>query len=161
MAVMASEQQSGRVLMVVGTVVALLIGVAVVVAIQPPPVFDPSTPQGTAQGYFNAVLDDDDDLAFTYFSENLEERCDDDFRRYDRTGAGRVVITRTVTDGDRAELDGVSTVRHSSGPFSDGSYDVEVTLVMERHGDRWLITELPWPWDLYPCKWEPETESKG
>ena len=56
---MGSATRSRTVLLVVGSLVGLLVAIAVVLALQPPPVFDPSTPEGAAQGYYQGALDGD------------------------------------------------------------------------------------------------------
>ena len=55
---MSTKARSNTVLVAIGIVVVLLIGVAVIFALQPPPTFDPGTPEATAQGYFQAISDE-------------------------------------------------------------------------------------------------------
>ena len=133
----------------IGALVGVLIGVAVMLALRPPPGFDPATPEGTAQGYFRAVLDDDENLAFAYLTGALADRCDTGEMRHVTPDEARVVITRTEIDGADAELEVEITETYGEGPFDAGSYIFDETLVMERHGDRWLIAEIPWPIHIY------------
>ena len=144
---MTTDQRSRRILVVIGALVAVLIGVEVMLALRPPPQFDPTTPKGTAQGYFQAVLDGDEDLAFGDLTEAY--RCDTGEMRYVTPDEARVVITRTEVDGADAELEVEITETYGEGPFDAGSYTFHETLVMERHGDRWLIAEIPWPIHIY------------
>jgi hypothetical protein len=156
---MGTNDRSRVVLVAIGTVVAVLIGVAVVIALQPPPVLDLATPQGTAQGYFQALHDGDDDLVASYLTADLKARCDDashleEVRRYEQHDATSVSIVSTEIDGNEAEVEVMITVTYGEGPFDAGSDAFKETLVMEHHGDRWLISEPTWPWDRYSCERE-------
>lgn len=134
-----------------GAVIAILIVVAVVVALQPPPTFDPGTPEATAQGYFNAVNEADRKLAETYMTADLVDRCDEHYWYYEEERNSRVVITDSKIDGDTAKLDVTITVSYGEGPFGGGGYDEDETVVMERVGDVWLISEPAWPMDRWAC----------
>ena len=156
---MGENDRSRVVLISIGVVVAVLVGVAVVIALQPPPVFAPGSPEGTAQGYFQALHDGDDALVTSYLTDDLDDRCDDslyleDFRRYEQREATSVSIISTKVDGDEAEVEVTITVTYGEDPFAAGSDTFDETLVMEHHGDRWLISEPAWPWDRYSCERE-------
>ncbi|MEE8457497.1 MAG: hypothetical protein V3S28_05565 [Acidimicrobiia bacterium] len=142
---------SNSVLVVIGVVVAVLVVVAVVLAVQPPKTFDTDTPEGAVQRYYEAVLDGDDDLASTYMTEDLNESCGREFRYFDKGEDARIVIVASRIEDDRAELDVTIEVSYGDGPFGGGSYDQDETVRLERHGDRWLISEPTWPMDRYGC----------
>jgi hypothetical protein len=146
---MTTDQRSSRILVVIGALVTVLIGVAVMLAVRPMPDPDPTTPEGTAQGYFQAVLDGDEDLAFGYLTEALSDQCDAGQMRHVTPDGARVVITRSEVGGADAELEVEITETYGEGPFDAGSDTFDETLVMERHGDRWLIAEIPWPIHSY------------
>lgn len=146
---MKTDQPSRRILVAIGTLVGVLIGVAVMLALRPPPEFNPTTPEGTVQGFLQAVLDDDEDLAFGYLTEPLRDRCNTGEMRHVTPDEARVVITRSDIGGAHAELEVEITETYGEGPFDAGSYTFDETLVMERHGDRWLIAEIPWPIHIY------------
>jgi hypothetical protein len=151
MAAMAYRLRSATILKVTGAFVGLLVVVAILFAIQPPDQLDPHTPEGTAQGYFEAVNDSDQDLANTFLTDELRSACDVHWW-FDNDGASnRVVITDTVIDNDTAEVDVSISVSYRDEPFGAGSYDTEETLTMERSGDLWLISEPAWPMDAYGC----------
>ncbi len=147
---MTTDRHSRNILIVIGAVVAVLIGVAVVLALRPPAELDPATPEGTAQGYFQAVLDDDEDLALGYLIPDLRQRCDTGEMRYMTPNGARVVIISTEIDGADAEVEVEITESYGGGPFDAGSHSFDETLVMERHGERWLIAEIPWPMHFCP-----------
>ena len=156
---MGENDRSRLVLIAIGIVVAVLVGVAVAIALQPPQVFDPATPEGTAQGYFQALHDGDDELVTSYLTDDLNDRCDDsshleDFRSYEQREAASVSIVHTQIDGDDATVELTITVSYGDDPFASGSDSIDETLVMEHHGDRWLISEPAWPWDQYSCERE-------
>lgn len=136
----------------ISVVVVLLLVVAVVFALQPPTQFDPNTPEGTAQGYFQALNDGDTDLAETFMTEELRKACASEWWYFDTDATNRVVITHTQIDGDTAEIDVNIESSYGDGPFNGGSYDQDETLTMERHGENWLISEPAWPMDRYACE---------
>jgi len=147
------------ILIAIGVVVAVLVIVAVVIALQPPEVLDPATPEGTAQGYFQALHDGDDDLVTSYLTDDLIDRCDaypylDDFYRYEQREATSVSIVSTEIDDGEARVELTIAVTYGEGPFDAGSDTFDETLVMEHQGDRWLISEPAWPWDRYSCERE-------
>ena len=146
---MTTDQRSRKILVIIGALVAVLIGVAVVLALRPPPEFSPSAPEGTAQAYFQAVLDGDEDLASTYLVQAQRDLCDTGVMRHQIPNDVRVVIIRTEIDGVDAEIEVEITETYGEGPFGGGSYTFDEILVMERHEDRWLIAETPWPIDIY------------
>jgi len=133
---------------VISALVVALIGVAIVLALRPPPQLDPATPEGTAQAYFQAVLAGDEDLAFSHLTEALAERCDPVEIRRRGSRQARVVITRSEIDGVGAEVEVEITEIYGEGPFDAGSYTFDETLVMERRGDRWLIAAIR-PWSAF------------
>ncbi|MCL1588179.1 MAG: hypothetical protein M3092_07155 [Actinomycetia bacterium] len=156
---MGEHDRSRVVLIAIGVVVAVLVGVAVVIAIQPPAVLDPTTPEGTAQGYFQALHDGDDTLLTSYLTDDLKDRCDalaylEDFGRYEQRETTGVSITSTEIEGDTARVEITITVTYGDGPFAAGSDTFDETLVIEHQGDRWLIAEPAWPWDRYSCERE-------
>ena len=156
---MGENDRSRVVLIAIGSVVAVFVGVAVVIALQPPPVFDPATPEGTAQGYFQALHDGDDAAVTSYLTDELNDRCDnpqhlEEFRRYEQRDATSVSIVSTEIDGEDAEVEVTITVTYGEGPFSAGSDTFREVLLMEHRGDRWLISEPAWPWDRYSCERE-------
>jgi hypothetical protein len=142
---------SNIILVVVGASVALLVAVSVFFALQPPSQFDPNIPEGTAQGYFQAIEDGDEDLATSFLTEDLQEFCDGEWQYRDFESASRVVITDTKIDGDEATVKVTITVSYGDDPFGGGSYDQDETIKMVRVGDVWLISKLTWPMDAYPC----------
>lgn len=147
---MTTDRRSRRALVLLTTLVTTLLGVAVVLALRSPPDFDPLTPEGTAQVYVQAVLDGDEDIAFSVFTETLRDECTTSEMRRVIPPHARIVIKKTEIDGADAELELEITETYGEGPFDLGSsYSFDETLVMERQGDRWLIAELPWPTHIY------------
>ncbi len=139
------------ILVVVGTLVAVLVAVSVFFALQPPTQFDPNSPEGAAQGYFQAFEDGDEDLATSFLTEDLQEFCDGEWQYRDSESASRVVVTNTKIEGDAATVQVTITVSYGDDPFGGGSYDQDETIRMVRAGDVWLISKLTWPMDAYPC----------
>ena len=148
---MVDKTRSGTVLKVIGVFVALLVVVAIVFAVQPPEQLDPHTPEGTAQGYFQAVNDGDRELAETFMTEALIDACHDAWTHVDHDETSRVVITDTTIGAETAEIRVAITVSYGDEPFGGGSYDRTETLTLKRSGDFWLIAEPTWPLETYAC----------
>jgi hypothetical protein len=146
---MNMDRHSRIVLTVIGTVTVALIAVAIVIAVQPPETLDPGTPEGSAQAYYQAILDGDEDLALSYVDEDLVSNCSTHDLTYFTPDSARVVIERTEIDGDTATVDVVITETGGEGPFGGGSNTFDETLVMTRSGDIWVISRAPWPIDLF------------
>lgn len=151
MSPMKSRTTSNSVLIAIGVFVAILVVVAVVLAVQPTRTFDADTPEGAAQGYYEAMLDGDEELASTYMTEELKDSCEGRFRYVDEGEDARIVITGTEIRDDRAQLDVMIEVSYGDGPFDGGSYDQDEKVMLELHGDRWLISDPTWPMDRYGC----------
>lgn len=149
---MKAKPTSNSVLMIIGAFVALLLVVAVVLAIQPPKTFDPLTPEGTVQGYYEAVLDEDYELAFTFLTEEARDSCELDFWYLRRDEDVRIVIVGSEIADERAELDVTIEVFYGEGPFNGGSYSEDETVRLELRGDLWLISEPTWPMDRFACE---------
>jgi hypothetical protein len=139
------DRHSGIALIVIGGVAVVLVAVAIAIAIQPTHEFDPGTPEGTAQAYFQAVLDEDDELAFSYLDEYLGTTCSMREFGYVAPSNARIVIAQTEIERTSARVDVVITETWGGGPFGGTSNTFDETLVMTRHGDRWLISRAPWP----------------
>lgn len=152
MTAMAQRPTSNIVLVVIAVMVAVLVAVAVVFALQPPTEFDPNTPEGTAQGYFRAVNDGDQDLAETFMTDELRTKCHWEWWFRDATESSRVVITDTEIEGDSASVSVAITVSYGEEPFGGSSYDEKQVMAMERAGDSWLISAPVWPMDPYACE---------
>ncbi|MEN8234406.1 MAG: hypothetical protein ABFR89_05730 [Actinomycetota bacterium] len=140
------DRHSRIVLVVIAAVTVILVAVAIVVAIQPPPVFDPATPEGTVQAFYQALLDADEDLALTYVEEDLLHDCYMRDLVHVMPDNAHIVIANTEIDGDEARVDIVITETWGGGPFG-GSDTFDEMLYMTRSGDGWLITRTPWPLD--------------
>ncbi len=121
------------------------------VALQPPPTFDPGTPEATAQGYFQAISDGDEELAESYMTDELVDACSGQWYFYDIRESPSVVITDSEIDGDTAKLGITIDVSYGGGPFDGASYDQDETLTMEHRVDVWLISKPTWPMDRYAC----------
>jgi hypothetical protein len=154
---MGRHDHSRVILIVIAAVGAVLVGVAVVVALQPPVVLDPTTPEGAAQGYFQALHDGDDDLVLSHLTDDLVSLCHmpeffEDFGRYGYPDPADVALVSTVIEEDKAVVHVRISVAYGEGPFRGGSDTFDETLVMTHKDDRWLISEPAWPWDRYMCE---------
>lgn len=146
---MSTDQRSRTILVLVATLSVALVGVAVALALRSPARLDPATPEGAAQGFFQAVLDGDEDAALGYVTETLARRCGTGGMRYAAPDDASVVIMHSTVAGGTAELEVEITETRGAGPFGIGTDAFDETVVLERHGDRWLISQVPWPLSYY------------
>lgn len=146
---MRMDRHSRIALSVIGAVAVVLIAVAIVIAVQPSETLDLGTPEGTAQAYFQAILDGDEDLALSYVDEDLVAGCSTHELSYFTPDGGRVVIEQTEIDGGEARVDVVIAETWGEGPFGGGSNTFDETLVMTRSGETWVISRMPWPIDMF------------
>lgn len=131
---------------VIAAAVAATVVVALVLALQSPKKFDPGTPEATIQGYFQAVIDHNRIEAERFMTQDLVERCGADLNQIrDAADSVRVVIVDTTPDGDRMMVRVEITERSASSLIFGESYTFQETLVVERVGGVWLISEAPWP----------------
>lgn len=142
---------SNTILIGISAAIALLVIVSIFFALQPPTQFDPESPQGAIQGYFQAVDDGDIDLAKTYLTDDLRQSCGRHEWYDDYESASRVVIIDTEIDGEMAKVRVDITISYGDDPFGGGSYDEDETITLVHPGDAWLISTPIWPMDRYGC----------
>ena len=151
---METKRRSRIVLATIGGFVVALVAIAVVLAVQPPPEFDPATPEGAVQGYVRAVLDEDAGLAFSYLTDDVQRNCRAGELRNVTPDSARVVIAHTEITGDTAQVEVRITETYDEGPFTEGPLGggrdtFDETLFLELDDGRWLIAERPWPIHTY------------
>jgi hypothetical protein len=143
---MKGVTRSGIVLAAVVAAIAVIAALALVLAAQPPKVFDPGTAEATVQGYFQAVVDRSRLDAERFMAPDLVERCRAALSQIrDAPDSLRVAIVNTESDGRRVAVTVEITERSASSLFLGESHTFQETLVVERIGDIWLIAEAPWP----------------
>ena len=137
--------RSGLVLGIVGVLLAVLVAVAIVLALQPPDQFDAGTPEATVQDYLQAVIDSDQTAAAGLMTPDLVKRCGSDLSQIRRSpGSFRAVILDTEPLGDDLIVNIEITEGSGSGLFGD-SWSFDESLILIQVGDEWLIAEAPWP----------------
>ncbi len=124
----------------VGAVLLLAVVAGVVVANRSVPVLDPDSPEGAAQAFLQAVVDEDYAAAANLLSTS--SACDAaDIAYYSESS--RIVLDRVTVDGDTA----VVTVRvtESGGDLFGGSgWSHTERLTLEREDGAWKVTGSPW-----------------
>ncbi|MBI2872593.1 MAG: hypothetical protein HYY00_05310 [Chloroflexi bacterium] len=153
---------SGRWLVAIAAVVAVLVVVSVVVTLVSPRgkavTFPEDTAEGVVQRFIVAIRDGDENLAHGYLSENLKKSCTAqhirDTTRWlrDREGRNQQLVllgTQTLSDG-RAEVRVRVTDVNVSPPFGVNEYSHEERYVLVREGDAWRFDQPPWPVSYCP-----------
>ena len=137
--------RSGLVLGIVGVLLAVLVAVAIVLALQPPDQFDAGTPEATVQDYLQAVIDSDQTAAAGLMTPELVKRCGTDLSQIRRSPENfRAVIIDTEPLGDDLIVNIEITEGSGSGLLGD-SWSFDESLILIQVGDEWLIAEAPWP----------------
>ena len=137
--------RSGLVLGVVGALLAVLVVVAIVLALQPADSLDPGTPEATVQNYLQAVIDSDEAEAAALMTPDLAERCGADLVALRHApDSFRAVIVDTESLGTDAIVTVEITEGSGSGLLGD-SWTFDESFVLEPVGTEWLIAESPWP----------------
>lgn len=127
-------------------VVAAIAGAAVLSALRPAEDLDPSTPEGVAQAYYQAIFDGEEADALALMTPELQERCRDrDLRRFFVADSNRVLLTSTKVSDARAVVEVEIDKGSESSPFDLEGYTIYEILVMTETDTSWAISEVPWP----------------
>ncbi len=124
----------------------LAVVAAVVAALRPTPHFDKSTPEGTAQLFVSAVVNDDDQGAVELLDPTLG--CGTPLRDVYRPTSVSMSVVDVTRDGDTARVVLYVTEQGSGGLLDSFSHNETYDLKADNGG--WLITGLPWP--VFSCK---------
>ena len=126
-------------------VLAALVVASVMAATNGTRALDRATPEGTAQAYFEAVLDGDESSALSLMTAELRDRCGREFPRF-LPDPARILLESSDVEDDRAvvvvEIDEVADPRL----FDLDGFSYRQRLVMERRDGVWRISEPPWPY---------------
>lgn len=147
-----NDTKSGpdRVLLIGAVVVGLIVVVAALVALtrSEPATLDPTTPEGTAQRYVQAILDGDNTTADDLL---LEEDCDI-WPNYFGDQTVRARLTDSTVDGNTATVE-VELVFSGGDPLFGGyGYEERALIELERVDGSWLVDPDSWPY--FPCEVE-------
>lgn len=139
-----------RLLVVIVAGIVVLAAIAgVVAALRPVGDFEPGTPEATVQDYIQAVMDGDTESAAGLFASGSS--CDADDIDRDRTDQpARVGLRSTDVEDGTAQVEVEIVFSSAGGPFDTYEYSQEETFELVREGDRWLITDEPWP--MFFCR---------
>jgi hypothetical protein len=150
---MVTILRSRNALIGIGALVVALIAVAVVLALQPPVELDQTTPEGTAQGYIQAMLDRDVNRSFAHMSDEPTRRCDHtnahDSLRFGLADEARIVVLDTRVTGDEATVRVEVTETCGTGILTFETHSFKEPPSMERRGDGWAMAKPPWP--IHEC----------
>lgn len=137
--------RSGLVLGIVGVLLAVLVAVAIVLALQPPDQFDAGTPEATVQDYLQAVIDSDQTAAAGLMTPDLVKRCGADLVQMQRSpGSFRAVLLDSEPFGEHLIVN-IEIIEGSGSGLLGDSWSFDESLILIQTGDEWLIAEAPWP----------------
>lgn len=137
-----------RVLLIGAIVVAVIVVGAALVALtrSEPATLDPSSPEGTAQQYVQAVLDGDNATAQDLL---LEDDCQPGPRYFgDETVRARLVDSQV--DGEMATVE-IELVFSGGNPLFGGyGYEDHAQIRLEMTEEGWRVGPDSWPY--FPCE---------
>lgn len=110
-----------------------------------PEPLDPTTPEGTVQGFLQAFAERDFVAAHRYLDPTLAEECSvADFRGAYLPESWSATIDSVEPSGAETVVT-VSIEESTGGPFDGDSYSHDEILYLEHTADGWRLTETPWP----------------
>lgn len=147
MAGTTTRDAGGPLLVVIGILALGAIGAAVyLTVVRSASDRDPGTPEGVAQAYFRAVLDQDDSAARSLMTPDLAARCNDGRIYIATSGSTRVVLDATDVQSGRAVVTVEISEMTDPSPFDVDGYSHRERLVMTGAPGEWSISEQPWPY---------------
>lgn len=121
-------------------VIVVVAGIVALAGAGPEPL-DPTTPQGTAQRYAQAVLDNDRAAIEALM---ISENCQNQGQFFgDDTVRVRLVDTRVT--GDRATVD-IEISHSGGGPLSGYDYREQAQIFLEQTDAGWGVADNSWPY---------------
>jgi hypothetical protein len=137
-----------RVLLIGAIVVAVIVVGAALVALtrSEPATLDPTTPEGTAQRYVQAVLDNDNRTVYDLL---LDEDCRVGPRYYGNESVRARLIDSSV-DGDTAVVDIELSYSSGSPMFGGYNWQEHAQIDLELTAEGWRVLARSWPY--FPCE---------
>jgi hypothetical protein len=150
---MRLQSTSSRWLAGVAAVVVVLIVASVVVALvnrqRQSDLFPEDTPEGTVQRYLQAMEKEDTRGAYDYLGSDLRQYCTyqhfRDNTQYFETRDMRVSLEKTEPLDGTVEVRVRVTQVYFSPPFNSSESTYSVNFTLEKEGDLWRFSRLPWP----------------
>lgn len=144
-----STRGPDRVLLIGAVVVGVIVVVAALVALtrSEPETLDPTTAEGTAQRYVQAVLDGDNATVRSLLSEG--EDCDVSPRYFgDQTVRARLIDSQVT--GDTAVADIELAFTGGDPLFGGYGYEERAQLELTQTDEGWRVDPDSWPY--WPCE---------
>ena len=114
----------------------------------------PGSPEARVQDFILAIDDGAFDVAYDMLAPAATDECTQaDFRRHIADGqrAGlRVQLDSVDLYGDEADVTVNVTSLSGSPPFDFSESKQKARFTLSRTGDRWVVTEAPWPFSGCP-----------
>lgn len=130
----------------------LVIVLAVVALIREPVELDPTSPEGTVQGYLQAISDDDYNTAFEALDPESFEGCTAasiQRARWHDTFTASLPEATDPPEGDNAFVE--VTMHFGQGGVFGGGWDSDEVFILISRDDVWWITDDPWPYFKWDC----------
>lgn len=147
---------SNRWLIVIGSIVAILIIVSIVVSIYTQnrlPLLGEDTPEGTVQRYLQALERDDLTLAYSYLSASAKERKP--FQEFSRELSFRskevqqrqITLEKSRVFDNTAEVQVTISEFRPSGPltFQPSENSFTSSFSLQKQDGKWFISDASWP----------------
>lgn len=147
-----SPAPSTRLLFAVAGLVASIALAALVVGGSDRAELDEDAPAGVVSDFLEALDARDGPGLRRTLAPDLREDCSsEDVRRGTRDRhhtAGRVRLVGTEEFGGTVEVEVRESGYGGEPPFGDPGYETTEVFALRRHEGRWVITDVPWPYDV-------------
>ncbi|REK26268.1 MAG: hypothetical protein DWQ40_00105 [Actinobacteria bacterium] len=130
----------------------VLLVLTLIALFREPVQFDANTPEGTVQGYLQAIADQDWEEAHAHLSEALQDECTTaDMARNGPYGSFTATLGDVEELGQRT-LVNVTIREGTDGGFGAGGYTFDPgPFALEQESGSWVITQVTWPYFYYAC----------
>lgn len=152
---------SSRFLLGFGILILVIVAISVIIAVigsnQPVKILPENSPEGTVQRFLTAVRDRDYTKAYDFLApqagtdktNTLDQWVSSTQNSRNSTSSWTASIVKSTVNDDNASVDVVIEVFRPNGPLTDPVNSNNVTFLLQKAGDGWLIQQPIDLWWLY------------
>jgi hypothetical protein len=152
---------SSRFLLGFGVLILVIVAISVIIAVigsnQPVKILPENSPEGTVQRFLTAVRDRDYTKAYDFLApqagtdktNTLDQWVSSTQNSRNSTSSWTASIVKSTVNDDNASVDVVIEVFRPNGPLNDPVSSNNVTFLLQKAGDVWLIQQPIDLWWLY------------
>lgn len=153
-------KSSNRFLLIFGIVIAVVVGLAVTLAVigsnEQVKMLPETSPEGTVQRFLTAVKDQDYLKAYGFLAPQTEQVKGETYENWIRStqtsrdaSSWKASILKSTVRDNSATVEVAVDVFRPDGPLGNPVNTNRVTFILQKEGDRWLISQPADIWWLY------------